>query len=517
MNDIFISYVYSNEEKVRRLYEDLSRAGFKVWEFRTSVKYDEDFVVEFKKQILDSRVFILIDSSLSRLGEYVRVEVAYARENKKDLTVCRMEETIVEQPLYTGQDRIIGFNMWDSVYHLGIRALCEHLGKEYIPFFTEPIDEDFLEEMGGIKMKEKKFNTLDWRSLVKTYEAFREAQISGAQSPFIDLQYLIMVSKRLGNPLLTPYLVLGDLYARRVEHLEAKRVYSEAAADFPGDPRTHAGLGGATFYLSDFKASAHAYSVCFDLLLKTDKEKHQQYLPMIAHNLFQSCLQAGLSEDFIMRLNSIPRFSAYWPQLDVLRGKYFLYKMQPKLALNPFEKAYRWFSLQQEIPSQADAKYRCILIIELAMAYGYDERYQKRKQLLTESISLIEEKWGQILDDGLRSNLAEMMRLLGETYINGFREISPAIRYYEKACLVAPALKFYAELALVYYRYLPLGLQRAIDDGHAFRLKIDKLNSIDKYYAGLLFFLDGNIGAATGYYKDSRMTQWPFYQELIDA
>src|ERR1700722_10263322 len=128
MHDVFISYVQQKEQKVRRIYEDLTRAGLEIWEFRTAQQYGEHFIEEFKRQILNSRIFCLIDCDETRKGQYAKIEVAHARENKKAVMMLRIEERISEPPLFQDQEYIVWFKMWEGKYEEGIKKLCQQLG-----------------------------------------------------------------------------------------------------------------------------------------------------------------------------------------------------------------------------------------------------------------------------------------------------------------------------------------------------------------------------------------------------
>jgi tetratricopeptide (TPR) repeat protein len=514
MHDAFISYVEAKEQKVRRIYEDLVRAGFEVWEFKTAQQYGENFIEEFKRQIENSRVFCLIDCNESRNGIYTKMEVAHARLHKKKVMILRIEELIEAAPLFEDHEFTIYIKMWAGNYEDGIKFLCQKLGREYIPLFNEAIDGDFLWEMEQMNMKQ--LETENWRELVKKYKEFRDKEEINFPSSVRKLEDIIELTETLHIPLVTPYLSLGNLFVNEERYSDAVRVYNQALAYFKSDPRVHAGLGAAYYYLLQFGPSAIAYSDCLDLLLASTAPNHIDKRVMIAHNLLQSLLQCSIPADFMDRVDRIAAGQGYTPELDVLRGKFLLYTGKYEAAIAPLEKAYDIFTRKPSKPGPAKPIYISALILDLATAYGYfSDMYFRREHILKEGISFIQVDWKQMADPELSQNLLEMMRLLGETYLNRSGKTASGIEWYEKTAELGQDIKFQAELASVYYRFRPSSLKGALEKCEALRQAITTETKEQKYYIGLMYYLLQKTDTAETFYKNSHMNNWPFYDELL--
>lgn len=513
MYDVFISYVLGNEGTVRRIFEDLIRSGITTWEFRSCVKFDVNFIEEFKKQINDAKVFLLIDSNESRKGEYVKVEVAHALDQKKIITICRIEEFISEPALFEWQDYIIRFNLWEKKYKESIKDLCRHLGKEFIPAFSDPMDDDFLKEMSEIKMKEADMEAGSWKKLYTLYEEFRDEL--GSEMAEVKLKTLLADSKKYNTPLITPYLVLGDLYAKKKQHVQAKTIYKEASNLFQSDPRTYAGVAGASYFLSEYSEAAEAYSACFDLLLKTENRKHREHIVQVAHNLLQSMLEGNIETDFIQRINQIPENDRHTQHIESLKGKYYLYHKNYRQATIHFENAYAEFIQQKDAMTSGNATYLIVLTLDLATAYGHERSFMRRKEVLNEGVSFIESDWRHINDPSLRQLLPELFRLLAETFLYGEHNEGAAIHCYEKAAEYGENIKYYAELALLLAKLSPSKLQAVLEKADSFRPKRSQATKEEYYYTGLYYFLKGKMELAKEYYSDSDMHSWPFYADLI--
>ena len=77
------------------MFEDLTRSGITSWEFRSCVKFDVNFIEEFKRQIDDANIFLLVDSNESRKGEYVKMEVVHALDRVGGVKLVPAPERIV--------------------------------------------------------------------------------------------------------------------------------------------------------------------------------------------------------------------------------------------------------------------------------------------------------------------------------------------------------------------------------------------------------------------------------------
>jgi hypothetical protein len=141
--------------------------------------------------------------------------------------------------------------------------------------------------------------------------------------------------------------------------------------------------------------------------------------------------------------------------------------------------------------------------------------YFRREHILKEGISFIQVDWKQMADPELSQNLLEMMRLLGETYLNRSGKTASGIEWYEKTAELGQDIKFQAELASVYYRFRPSSLKGALEKCEALRQAITTETKEQKYYIGLMYYLLQKTDTAETFYKNSHMNNWPFYDELL--
>ncbi len=80
---VFISYTHKNERFVKKLANDLTQAGFPVWQDRLSLEGGDIWVDEIGQSILQSNIFLVILTPDMLASEWVKKEYTYALSKRR--------------------------------------------------------------------------------------------------------------------------------------------------------------------------------------------------------------------------------------------------------------------------------------------------------------------------------------------------------------------------------------------------------------------------------------------------
>jgi len=138
MPKIFISYSRTDIDFVRKLAEDLEKAGYDVWQDTTDLHGGENFFGEIPKAIRSSRFFIIILTPTSNRSEWVRNELAEALRLRKKIIPIKLIPC--EVPFELGRINFVNFSTGEYTDNLNslLSSLVVNTGKMRAVSAPEP-------------------------------------------------------------------------------------------------------------------------------------------------------------------------------------------------------------------------------------------------------------------------------------------------------------------------------------------------------------------------------------------
>jgi tetratricopeptide (TPR) repeat protein len=512
MSDVFIFLSYATQDGsiAMRVYNDLLRAKLiasdpqdgrlAAWRYEKDGALSADFEIEFAAKIRSAQFFCLLDSSRARRSEYVRRECTIARDGyatagHPQMVVCTVQPRDQAEgewwstELFERQNFLRCIDLTD--YDRGIRRLCEHLGAVYVPGFEIPRDKDFEREIFTAQL-----NPSDVEALLDMYANFR----THCSPPYTiaQAQLLVLIARCQAlhaDGVVSPRIALGVIQAETDRHPDALNTFQELTQTHPGDPRGWAGLGGAQFYLADYRSALDSYRRCEEAMRNQPCEERSDHATDVAHNLARVFLALGQADAAWSELAAVPAQEDGKPYIQALRGKILLTQGFANRALSHLQNA---FAAYRDSPSL-----RAELVCDLAECYRNLGRRKDELETVATGISRLPE------DPGIWWRAAGFF--LQRCDFGG------ALTSLDWAISLAPnSLVYRAERASI--------LRRAGDRERSYQearhcLTIEAKTARDHYYRGLAFFLIEKRELAEHEFEQSRddavIRSWPAYAELF--
>jgi tetratricopeptide (TPR) repeat protein len=493
LNDIFLSYAEEDGVTALRIYEDLTRAGLRVWRYERDSRVGTPISAEIREWIERSSVFCLLDSPKARRSRYIREECMAALEliqrgAELSFVICLAQprsgptaDAWWEEELFEGLNGRSYIDLTD--YGRGIRKLAEQLHVGYFPRFELPRDQDFEGEAHQAGLR---YDMV--AELVEMYRYFRERydeeRLDIAES---QLRVLIDRCERAGTTsIVSPQLALGVLLAETGRHRDALKIFEGLVRLRGDDPRGWAGLAGARFHLGDCVKALEAYRRCQLLLEREPPERRAE----IAHNVAMTLLALGRTAEAWAEVVSAPEE----PYILGARGAALLAQGLPQLALPLLETAYQAYRRSSKLPLS--------LVIQLVDCYQALGLEQQELEVLEEALAVL------TVDP-------ELWRRAAATYLDR-NQIDRALECLTSAVALAPgAIVYRAEHALLLRR---TGfLERAQNEAYRC-FSLEDESPREHYYRGLALYLLDSAAAAQierrRSCEDPVIRTWPEYAEL---
>ncbi len=278
IKSVFFSYSRKDRPIAMRIYDDLIRSGLRVWRDQTSCPYGINFLREIEEKINEYDGFILLDSTNSRKSHWVVDEYRLFRELKKEnptkqLAVCRLEsidQLNTTPSFFDGHDLINHFDFSgiiiydnDAKYNESIFELCEHWGVSHQPYYINPTEKDFEDEISQFLIEDD-----DRKALLSDFQTvlLRSRQLF----PNVENRIKILLEdcERLEIKVAAPRLELGIIQDASNNISEALQTFDAFVKDFPLDPRGWRGLGAVNIRFKQFKAALIAFNQALFLTKK---------------------------------------------------------------------------------------------------------------------------------------------------------------------------------------------------------------------------------------------------------
>jgi len=517
IKDVFISYAVQNEAIVRQIYTDLKRSDIHVWDFKKDGEIGVDFENEFRKRIKECKFFCLIDSPDSRTASYVKKECEYAIEFGKKIIPCKVEtgdEWVKDTEIFDRQNFIVRIDFSLS-YESAISELCKQLGHVYIKHDDHVFDDDFFKEMRSIRMYDGNRNNLltteEYEKIIDCYHSYKKAiQKDKIENAITDINRIIESLSPMSDfhSLKTPYFILGKLYADSNRHKDAEKLYKELCRKYPKDAKTHNGVGGSLFYQKRYKEAFLVYMKAHELL-KHQHEYDNEGFEIIIHNLYQTALVLENDDDFISKIRyTLLNSETATPELVSLIGDVHFQSNEIEEAYELYKRSI-WLIRRKRLFLTLKPLRECYInnVLKLVDCAEKLDSYEMIYRTLSSALAFFPDN-------------AELCRRYGVLYWY-HREVDESIEYYEKAIEIQPDdIKYRAELAQI---YLHIDKNEEYQDmiDSCFDIESDKrLTNVDRYYLGLIYYLEGKKEIAERFYllsqKDLVLKNWEYYDELLN-
>ena len=487
---VFLSYADEDANIARRIYLALQESeALEIWGYKENGRIGVDFIQELRAKIGESRYFCLLDSPNARRSAWIREECALARAGPAIMAICMItpEGSWRADELFPGQNNIRAIDFSD--FDLAIQKLCEYLQVRYSSRLTLPRDRDFTKEIFRPGLNSDR--------AAEIYGLYREFRERAADTEFGEAQLRVIIRKCEyygARHVVSPSLALGIMHGNAGRHVEAAAVFSTIVALHPRDPRGWAALGGAQYYLGQYRESLGTLRQAVNAAVTWYVEDSAERMPELMHNIASVQLALGSIDDADDTLSRLRSADQDHPYIHALKGRILLHRSDCTSALPLLLRAYR-----------KPAELSPAVLIDLADCYLALTRTEDEARVMREGIKLFDAS-------------PELFRRAADCFLHS-RQTLEAIDAMRTAAQLTRASPMYrAQLAALLCR------TGANDRGTAEALECTALaapTSADRYYRGLAWWVLGETAVAEVELALSRenriVSQWPHYAAVCRA
>lgn len=284
MVNIFCSYASSDSPLVLRTYNDLARARETIlWCYQLDGRPGHDFREQYLQSIRKADFFLLFDSPAARVSPFVQEEIAeWLQLGKMNPILSCLAVTPGEwrdkNQLFKSQNQLVFIDL--TKYSQGINQLHQYLGTTYIPSFTRPRDQEFVDELTS---HARLIGADVYRQSLHYYQIFENNRAINPDTALAHLEVMIReIDKSASLSVCAALLTLGDDYFVLNRFDSAIRVFRQVCDDHPKDPRGWAGVGFTHMKKNNFIDAANSFQVSLIAIDESENAVfHQQRLEIV--------------------------------------------------------------------------------------------------------------------------------------------------------------------------------------------------------------------------------------------